>query len=139
MRTGLFEALTGRFADGTPVRDLPEERHRLRGVTDNLSRLFSSRRGSVDHLPEYGLPDLSALPLERTEGAAVLAREIEAAVRRYEPRLHRARVVLQEEDRGDARFVFRLTAELAGGEPVEFRTTFVHDRLADVTAADPRP
>ena len=59
MQVGLFEALSGRFADGTPLDAVGEDQHRLLSVIDNLNRLFNHRQDALTHLPDYGLPDLS--------------------------------------------------------------------------------
>jgi predicted component of type VI protein secretion system len=59
MQVGLFEAFSGRFADGTPLDAVGEDQHRLLSVIDNLNRLFNHRQDALTHLPDYGLPDLS--------------------------------------------------------------------------------
>lgn len=137
---GLFEALSGHFADWKSVADVPEDRQRLQSVVDNLTRLFNSRRDSVAHLPLYGLPDLSQIPIDRDDGAEMLARAVEETVRRYEPRLHRPRATIEAESeaRRDARLVLRLTGEIADGDVVEFKTTFARDGQVSVRTADAR-
>ena len=132
MEAGLFEALRGRFADETPLREVSESQHRLLSVMDNLNRLFNSRRGSIAHLPEYGLPDLTEIYVDAPESFEVLRKAIREAVERYEPRLRRVRVDPPQVDRQAMHVVFLIAGELTGGGPVQFETTFASHDLVHV-------
>jgi len=125
MQVGLFEALNGQFADGTPLEAVGEDQHRLMSVIDNLNRLFNHRQKAIDHLPEYGLPDLTEIYRDNPETIEFLRGAIRDAVERYEPRLQRVRVVRQPvEDDQEGRLVFLLSGQLVGGYRVQFQTTF---------------
>ena len=123
MQAGLFEALSGRFEDGTPVDMVGEDRHRLLSVIDNLNRLFNTRQGTIEHLPNYGLPELTTIYRDNQETIEFLRRSIRETVERFEPRLRRVRVTPQE-SRADGWLVFLLAGELLGGERVQFETRF---------------
>ena len=125
MQVGLFEALNGRFEDGTPLEAVSEDQHRLLSVIDNLNRLFNHRQKAIGHLPEYGLPDLTEIYRDNPETIEFLRNAIKEAVERYEPRLQRVRVVRQAaEDTPEGRLVFLLSGQLVGGHRVHFQTTF---------------
>ncbi len=124
MQTGLFEVLRGCFSDGTPVEDVQEHEHRIRSVIDNLNRLFNSRQGTIPHLPDYGLPNLSEIYRDAPETIEIFRGAIRETVEKYEPRMRRTRVIHQPSDPHGGRLVFLLTGELVGGERVQFETTF---------------
>ncbi len=133
MRCGLLDALTGRFPDGERVDDVPEDERRLRSVLGNLARLFNTRRGSLAHLPDYGLPDVADVTRSASDRVDALREAIREAVQRYEPRLRRVRV---EPEQGGAsspaRLVFLLVADMAPGGRVEFQTTIRSDDMVEV-------
>ncbi len=133
MESGLFEILRGTFADGTPVREIAEDRRRLLSVVDNLNRLFNSRRGMLEHLPAYGLPDTGDVYSDSPEAAERLRRAIKETVEKYEPRLRRISVTPGgSEDDQHARIVFLVSGELVSGERVEFQTIFVTESSVEV-------
>ena len=59
MDAALYEKLTGFYSDGLPIDDLPGSFQLVRSVLDNIQRILNSRSGSLKHLPDYGIPDLS--------------------------------------------------------------------------------
>lgn len=143
MKAGLLEGVMGEFfsrdpyskeavrpglkaESGNPLKlsDLKEEHHRLQSIRDNLIRLFNTRRGSIRHLPSYGLPDLSSVASDTSELIAALWEN----VRLYEPRL-RLLDVKKREESDDKASVFELTfdlvAELVEGRvPTNFSAEF---------------
>jgi type VI secretion system protein len=124
MNQGLYESLTGRFFDGTPVDAVPAKSRRVRSIMDHLNRLFNTREGSLSHLKDYGLPDISEVYRRMPEGREELREAVRRAVERYEPRLKRVRVVQRESDSGQFKLVFILSGELKEGGVVRFQTTF---------------
>lgn len=124
MQAGLFEVLRGYFSNGTPLESVHEQQHRITSVIDNLNRLFNSRQGTIDHLPDYGLPNLSEIYRDAPETIELFRGAIRETVEKYEPRMRRVRVTHQPSDPHAGRLVFLLTGELVGGERVQFETTF---------------
>ncbi len=132
MDTGLIDVLTGRFLNGLSIREVDGSQLRVLSIMDNLNRLFNSRRGSIDHLPDYGLPDITQVYRDLPYSVEGLRQSIKTAVEQYEPRLRHVRV---EYDKGDPfamRLTFILSAELIHGQKVQFQTTFVSRELAEV-------
>ncbi len=125
MNQGLFESLTGHFMDGTPVEDIPKKDRRMRSIMDHLNRMFNTRVGTLPHLPDYGLPDISEVYRKMPHGIEELRQAVRRTVERYEPRLGNVRVVHRESDALKFKLTFILSGELKGGGGlVRFQTTF---------------
>ena len=84
---GLFEAITGYFANGMAIDEVSETTQTFLSVRDNIQRILNSRRGALAHLPDYGLDDLSTIYRHLPASTHTLKREIETTLLKYEPRL----------------------------------------------------
>lgn len=80
--------------------DAPPPANLTEAVRDNLILILNTRRGSVGHLPDYGMPDLSDYYEGFPGSLDELGRAIEETVTRYEPRLRGARVSLEKQPLG---------------------------------------
>ena len=101
----------------------------------DLSALLNTKRRE-EEVPEefteanhslltYGLPDFSSYGLKREAAQNRLRRAIEAAIRRFEPRLEKVSVVLEPPEETDRGLRFRVDAFLRiepASEPVSFET-----------------
>jgi len=124
MKVALLDALTGRFGGGGErVADVPEDEQLLHSVLGNLRRLFNARRGSLAHLPEYGLPDLSDVSPSSPQKIEALRVAIREAVERFEPRLQNVRITREPGPADSAHLVFLLSAQMGPNERVRFQTT----------------
>jgi type VI secretion system protein len=126
MRIALLDALTGRFESGgagVRVADVPEGEQQLHSVLGNLRRLFNARRGSLVHVPEYGLPDLSDVSPSSPEKIESLRVAIREAVERFEPRLQKVRVTREGGRADSSHLVFLLSAQMGPNARVRFQTT----------------
>jgi type VI secretion system protein len=134
MEAGLLDVLLGHFLDGQAVPDEVPAHQRLRSIIDNLNRLVNTRRGSVSHLPDYGLPDISQVYRELPYSIDGLRTAIKHVVEKYEPRLRRVKVEQQQTREGEyeMRVSFIVTGELREGQRVQFQTTFRSNELAEV-------
>jgi type VI secretion system protein len=74
---GLFEAVTGHFANGDPIGLHGRNQQTFLSVRDNIQRILNSRRESLAHLLDYGLGDLSKIYRHMPASAHTLQREIE--------------------------------------------------------------
>ena len=125
MKQALFENLTGHFLDGTPLESVPQNTRGIMSIMDHLNRLFNTREGSLPHLKDYGLPDISEIYRKMPHGIEELQKAIKRTVEKYEPRLVKVKVTPREADPKDFKLVFILSGELAeGGGMVRFQTTF---------------
>lgn len=66
----LYEMLLGNFAGGLDLHNVSEENEVILSVLDNMQRILNCRAGTLTHLPDYGLPDMSkilqGMPVRRT-------------------------------------------------------------------------
>lgn len=132
MRAGLFDTLTGVFDDGRRLETVAEDDHLILSITSNLNRLFNTRRGAIEHMPDYGLPDISEVYRDMPDSAVLLQNAIREAVEKYEPRLRRVRIEHTQTDRYAMRLEFILTGELMNRQRVKLQTTFSSNELAAV-------
>ena len=134
MEAALIDILRGSFMSGEPVTDGDPRQQRIRSIIDNLTRLFNTRRGSIAHLPDFGLPDISQVYRDLPFSIDGLRAAIKDVVEKYEPRLRRVRVDTMEKDKDDdydMRVSFIVSGEVKGHK-VQFQTTFVSNDLAEV-------
>jgi type VI secretion system protein len=124
MNQGLFESITGHFLDQTPVEGIPVASRRIVSIMDHLNRLFNTREGSLPHLKDYGLPDISDIYRKMPHGIEELQKAIKRTIEKYEPRLAKVKVVPKDTDPKEFKLVFILTGELREGGLVRFQTTF---------------
>lgn len=125
MEQALFESITGTFRDGTPLEAVPRSKRLIVSIMDHLNRMFNTRTGSIPHLKDYGLPDISEIYRKMPDGIEELIDAVKRTVERYEPRLKNVRVVQLEDDVVGARLVLIVSGELQEGELVRFQTTFI--------------
>jgi type VI secretion system protein len=108
----------------------------VEAVRKNLLVLLNARQGTVPHLPDYGLPELSRVFANEPECIEYLRKSIHAAVRRYEPRLTEVRVRCVEDPsaHNDLGIVFRIDGVLRfpEGSPVAYQTAFRDIQEAEV-------
>lgn len=121
---GLFEKLSGQFADGTRLRDVPPSGRRVKSIAEHLWRMFNTRQGAVPHLDDYGLPDIGDIYRRLPDSLRELEKSILATTAKYEPRLEKVKVKYLPAGPLEFKLAFELSASLVGGERVSFRTSF---------------
>lgn len=65
----------------------------MASVAAHLAKMLSTRAGSVQTLPDYGLPDLNDMRLSLHDSLQQARSAIERFIEAYEPRLRQVRVV----------------------------------------------
>ena len=85
----LFERLAG---DVDKRRGLSPLASAQASVAAHLAKMLSTRAGSVQTLPDYGLPDLNDMRLSLHDALSQARVAIEVFIERYEPRLSQVRV-----------------------------------------------
>lgn len=88
----LFERLSGEVAARSEYN---REGSVTASVASHLSKMLSTRAGSVQTLPDYGLPDLNDMRLSLHDALAQAREAIRRFVETYEPRLGSVQVVSQ--------------------------------------------
>jgi len=124
MNQGLFESLTGHYFNGEPIDSIDVRSRRIVSIMDHLNRLFNTRDGSISHLKNYGLPDISEIYRKMPDGIDELMKGIKLCVEKYEPRLKNIKVMQREDENDKFKLVFIVSGEFREGGRVRFQTTF---------------
>lgn len=123
---GLFEAVTGHFANGAAIDDFDAATQTFLSIQDNVQRVLNSRRNGLAHLPDYGLDDLSEIYRHLPSSAHKLRHAIEATLLKYEPRLQSIDIVIEETEPGML-LSFTMSCHLHRAGLVRFGTHFTPD------------
>ena len=135
MDVGLLEGITGRFfisGDSIPPRG-----GKVQSIKEHLSILLNTRRGSIPHLTDYGLPDTTQVSMKDRIAVSRFGKDIEEIVKKYEPRLVNVRVKPMEqtqESAGEFKLGFLLEARVIN-ESAKFHAYFSPTGSADVEDA----
>ncbi|TBL64984.1 type VI secretion system baseplate subunit TssE [Hafnia alvei] len=123
-RPSLYEMLYGNFTGGLDLHQVSEENQVILSVLDNMQRILNCRAGTLAHLPDYGLPDMTKI-LQGMPGAAhQLMGTLSDVLLKYEPRLKKITVVLLEQNvPGELRYA--VDAELKGIGLIRYGTEFM--------------
>ncbi|WP_315315653.1 type VI secretion system baseplate subunit TssE [Pantoea vagans] len=120
----LYEILYGNFTGGLDLRQVSEENQVILSVLDNMQRILNCRAGTLAHLPDYGLPDMTKILQGMPGTAHQLMNTLSEVLLKYEPRLKAIKVVLLEQTQpGELRYA--IDAELKGLGLVRYGTEFM--------------
>ncbi|CZX52334.1 type VI secretion system baseplate subunit TssE [Enterobacter hormaechei] len=120
----LYEMLSGNFSGGLSLNQVSEQNQLILSVLDNMQRILNCRAGTLAHLPDYGLPDMTKILQGMPGTAHQLITTLSAILLKYEPRLSRINVVMQEQIQpGELRYA--IDAELKGVGLVRYGTEFM--------------
>jgi type VI secretion system protein len=134
----LFEKLADQYADGTPISAVPADYRRAKSISDHLWRMFNTRQGSIPHLADYGLPDISEIYRKLPASLKELETTILSLTSKYEPRLERVRIRPLPTQPHEFKLSFELTAVIRGGDRISFQTSFNTSGETSVQALKPR-
>lgn len=120
----LYEMLSGNFSGGLNLNQVSEQNQVILSVLDNMQRILNCRAGTLAHLPDYGLPDMTKILQGMPGTAHQLITTLSAVLLKYEPRLNRIEVVMQDQiQAGELRYA--IDAELKGVGLVRYGTEFM--------------
>ena len=123
-RPSLYETLYGNFTGGLDLHQGSEKNQTIISVLDNMQRILNCRAGTLAHLPDYGLPDMTKILQGMPGTAHELMGTLSAVLLKYEPRLKKIDVVLLEQNTpGELRYA--IDAELRGIGLVRYGTAFM--------------
>lgn len=123
---GLFEKVTGHFANGAPTDDFDAATQTFLSVQDNIQRILNSRRNGLLHLPDYGLDDLTEIYRDLPASTLRLKRVMEHTLLKYEPRLKAIDIEIDDTQPGML-LSFTMTCHLHQTDLVRFGTHFQPD------------
>ncbi|WP_313653781.1 type VI secretion system baseplate subunit TssE [Pantoea sp.] len=123
-RASLYEMLYGNFIGGLDLHQVIEENQLILSVLDNMQHILNCRAGTLAHLPDYGLPDMTRVLQGMPGTAHELMGILSAVLLKYEPRLQKITVLLLEQNvPGELRYA--IDAELKGIGLVRYGTAFM--------------
>ncbi|WP_145560345.1 type VI secretion system baseplate subunit TssE [Yersinia mollaretii] len=120
----LYEILTGSFAGDLPLNAVSEEEQVILSVLDNIQRILNSRAGTISHLPDFGLPDMTKILQGMPGTAHQLIDTLSAVLLKYEPRLKSLQVFLLPQAT-PGHLEYAIEAELKGLGLVRYGTAFM--------------
>nr|WP_318383996.1 type VI secretion system baseplate subunit TssE [uncultured Enterobacter sp.] len=123
-RPSLYDMLYGNFTGGLDLRYVSEKNQVILSVLDNMQRILNCRAGTLEHLPDYGLPDMTTILQGLPGSAHQLMAALSTVLLKYEPRLKKIDVVLLDQTvPGELRYA--IDAELKGLGLVRYGTEFM--------------
>jgi type VI secretion system protein len=116
--------LLGNFSGELPLQQVSEDNQVILSVLDNMQRILNCRAGTLAHLPDYGLPDMTKILQGMPGTAHQLMDALASVLLKYEPRLQSINVALLEQTQpGELRYA--IDAELKGLGLVRYGTEFM--------------
>jgi type VI secretion system protein len=111
----------------------PEEAASV-SIRDHLRRLLNCRRGSLAHLPHFGMPDIAALYLELPYTSDRIMACIRRCVADFEPRISHPHVrpARRDDDRDVTRF--ELVGETHQGHRLKYILSLFRNGSIEVAA-----
>ncbi|WP_314418764.1 type VI secretion system baseplate subunit TssE [Pseudescherichia vulneris] len=120
----LYDILYGNFTGDLDLNQVSEQNQTILSVLDNMQRILNCRAGTLAHLPDYGLPDMTKILQGMPGTAHQLMGTLSAVLLNYEPRLKKIEVVLLDQTiPGELRYA--IDAELIGVGLVRYGTEFM--------------
>ena len=123
-RPSLYETLYGNFTGGLDLHQVSEQNQTIISVLDNMQRILNCRAGTLAHLPDYGLPDMTKILQGMPGTAHQLLKTLSDVLLKYEPRLKSINVILLDQHiPGELRYA--IDTELKGIGLVRYGTDFM--------------
>ena len=133
----LYDLLVGQFVSEAQNPDeidpgqfdsLSEEQKLRNSIIENLRMVLSARQGSVQHLPDFGMPDILQLFFDSGNSIDPVKKEIKNVIMKYEPRIGDVQVQKSDFDQESMKITLKIIAtikETPGKEILltEFSTT----------------
>ena len=123
-RPSLYETLFGNFTGGLDLNQVSEQNQIILSVLDNMQRILNCRAGTLAHLPDYGLPDMTKILQGMPGTAHEMMGMLSTVLLKYEPRLKKITVVLLEQV-VPGELCYAIDAELKDVGLVRYGTEFM--------------
>jgi type VI secretion system protein len=116
----LYDLLIGQFVSestnpddiGDQYFDQLNEDEKLRySIIENLRLLLSTRQGSVQHLPHFGMPDILQIYFD-TGSIEEIKKEIINVILTYEPRIGSVQIQKSDFDQNNMRLSLKIAASI---------------------------
>ena len=94
-------------------------------IKTHLTRLLNSRQGSLQHMPGYGLPDVTDIYQGLPYSIDNLIAATKTAIEKYEPRLKNVIVSAINKQKQNCVLQLEISATTIHNEPIQFETYFM--------------
>lgn len=111
---------------------LNEQHDKLSSIKNHLNCLLNTRQGSVEHIPEYGLPDVQTLYQSLPDAKVRFIREVTRLIEEYEPRLSRVNVSQMDKNELDCVLHLVINACVNQSQPICLDTYFLTSGQATI-------
>jgi type VI secretion system protein len=117
----LYDLLVGQFSsetknidetDFSKLDDLTEEQKIRSSIIENLRMVLSTRQGSVQHLPDFGMPDILQLYFNSNNSIDPVKKEIKNVILKYEPRIANVEVHKTDFDQESMKITLKVVATI---------------------------
>ena len=117
----LYDLLVGQFSseaknldetDFTNLDDLTEEQKLRSSIIENLRMVLSTRQGSVQHLPDFGMPDILQLYFNSNNSIDPIKKEIRNVILEYEARIEDVEVHKTDFDQESMKITLKVVATI---------------------------
>lgn len=127
MPKALFDILTDGYAnEDEDFHPTHSNEHLLyQSIKTHLTRLLNARRGSIQHMPDYGLPDVSAIYQDLPYSIDQLLKAVSETIEKYEPRLEKVIVTHKPDKEQDCVLYLQIQAQLTNSGNIKFDTYFM--------------
>ncbi len=125
MPTGpsLYDMLRGHI-DGVPLDAYDDKTLEILSVQQNIKFILNTRAGSLAHLPDYGLPDLTHIYQALPASVHLLRQQMETTLLTYEPRIRSIEIDLDDKPDPGLKISYTMICHLWKAGLVRFGTYF---------------
>ncbi len=102
---------------------LTEDQKLSLSIIENLRMILTTRRGSILHLPDYGISDILQIYLSSENPVESLKQEIKDVILKYEPRISEVRMENSEFDRKTLRAALKIIIKVKDSSNQEILLT----------------
>lgn len=118
----IYDTLLANFSGELDMQLIAETDQQVLSVLDNLQRILSCRAGTLSHLPDYGLPDMSSILQGLPATAQDLVGTMTHRLLKYENRLESLTIRLLPQIQ-PGHLEYALDVQIEGGAQATFGTT----------------
>lgn len=117
----LYDLLVGQFVSETNNPDnidpdnfdrMTEDQKLRSSIIENLRMVLSARQGSVQHLPDFGMPDILQMYFESGNTIDPIKKELRDVILKYEPRISDVQVQKSDFDQDSMRISIKIIASI---------------------------
>ena len=128
----LYEILVGEFVseadnpdnlDPSQFEQLSEDEKLRHSIIENLRMVLTTRQGSVQHLPDFGMPDILQLYFDSGNSIDPVKKQLRDIILKYEPRIDDVQVQKFDFDQERMRISIKIIATIKDNQNKEILLT----------------